>query len=89
MTYKEFIRDAQKRQRAYVASETRRFIKARAAMRKYAATMAALGLHPLTRREIDDRFAELESMLAGVAFDLGDSPAMRAAFEMREGESVS
>lgn len=89
MTYQEFIRDAQKRQRAYITSETKRMNKARAAMLKYIATMGALGLHPLAPGEIDDRFRELESMSANVPVTHGDSPYMRAAFEMREGESVA
>ncbi len=80
MTYKQFIAHARAQQTAYIASERKRYTKARKLRERYEAAMRGLGLHPLDRLEIEDRFAQLDGMMA----EYRDTPAMRGVWEMQE-----
>lgn len=89
MTYAEYIKECQRRQRAYIRGERKRMAKAQKLFQRYTAAMAAIELHPLGRMEIGDRQRQLDDMERRVPETHGDSEAMQAAYEMRFGESVS
>lgn len=82
MTLDDFIAQCQARQAAYIASERDRYAKARMLCAGYAREMSAIGLHPLTRMEIADRFSELDRMERDIPETYGDTPAMRGAWEL-------
>lgn len=83
MEYAEYIKECQRRQRAYIKGERRRMAKAQKLWVRYAVAMGQLALHPLNRMEIVDRVRELDSMAATVCETHGDSPAMRSLWELR------
>jgi hypothetical protein len=83
MEYSDYVRECQKRQREYILEQQKKMAKLRAALIRYEAAAAALGLHPLTRNEIQDRTRQLEGMAATVEETHGDSVAMRCAYEAR------
>jgi len=89
MKYAEFIAHARGQQRDYIRQEKRRYAKAAKLAARYQGNMLRLGLHPLTRLEIADRQQELERMAARLEIDMGDSPAMCAAFEMHHGTTAA
>lgn len=81
MTYQQFIRQCQARQRGHIRAEQQRMKKARKAWERYCVAMSALNLHPLDRRELDDRDRQLEQMARDVPETHGDSATMRWAYE--------
>jgi len=92
MEYREYIKECQRRQRAYIRDEQRKIAKAEKLYAQYWRGMISLNLHPLDRNEIVDRKRQLERMAATVKETHGDSQAMRFAFEMhfaREQASVA
>lgn len=84
MTYEAYIRECQKRQRAYIRNERKRMGRLDRAWQRYVTAARAIGMHPLNRNEILDRFRELEEMERRVPISHGDSPAMRATWESRQ-----
>ena len=82
MTYLQFLARSQRAQRAYIREERRRMEKARKLFERYAKAMHQLGLHPLGRMEIVDRWDELNRMERDVPTDYGDGPAMQGAYRL-------
>lgn len=91
MTYPEFIKYCQRRQREYIRGEQKRMKKARVLCDKYVASMLKLGLHPLSRVEIVDRQRDLDRMSTEVLTTHGDSVTMRYAWEhyVKDTESLT
>jgi Tat protein secretion system quality control protein TatD with DNase activity len=85
MTYKQFIRLCLAGQARYIREERRRYTKARALWDKYQAAMHDLGLHPLSREEIRDRFDHLRRMEAEINETHGDTPVNRDLYRARVG----
>lgn len=86
MLYSDFLIECQKKQRSYIKEEKAKMQRALGYFNIYAGLMRALGLHPLTRTEIDDRSRELFTMERDVLETHGDGPAMRAAYTMHHRE---
>lgn len=88
MTYEQFIRTAQRSQRAYIRFERLRMRKAYAILDRTAAEFRKLGLHQLSGDEIAARLRQLDQMETEVPTTHGDTPVMRWAFEDRQKETA-
>lgn len=82
MTYKQYLAQCQRMQARYIADERKRYTKLMKLWRAYQAQAHKLGLHPLDRDEIEARFDELRGMEARIGETHGDSPSMRALYQM-------
>jgi hypothetical protein len=82
VTFTQYVAKSRKLQRNYIAAEKQRIAKLEKAWLKYVAASHALNLHPLTSREICDRKHELSRMASEVDERYGDTPSMRAAYEI-------
>lgn len=81
MTFLEFLKTAARLAREGIAEDQRRMVKARKEWTRYTTRMGALGLHPLSRAEIEDRQRELASMLVAISTVYVDGPRMRALYD--------
>jgi hypothetical protein len=89
MTYKQFLAQSQKMQRAYIAAETKRNAKLLTLWYDYQAKASALGFHALDRSEIIARRDQLNVMLARLDETHGDTPGQRALWEARQAEEAA
>lgn len=83
MTYEQYLAHCQNLQRQYCRAEQKRMKRAEKLWMRYKRDMQAIGLHPLSPDEIDTRRRQLDQMLANVAISHGDSPAMRALYDLQ------
>lgn len=81
MSYKQFMIHCQREQRAYIADESRRIVKALTLWRRYEHAMHGLGLHALTGNEIQERQSELMQMERDVPARFSDNATMRFSYE--------
>lgn len=85
-TYPQYLAYCMEMQRRYIAEERKRIAKLRKAFQRYEAAAAAIGLHALTRREIEERQDQLHTMQARIGETHGDTPAQRALWDARQNE---
>jgi hypothetical protein len=83
MTYEQYLAQCQKLQRQYVRDEQKRMRRAEKLWMRYKRDMQAIGLHPLAPDDIEARRRQLDQMLANVEISHGDSPAMRALYDLQ------
>ena len=81
MNFKDFQNFCKREQITYIREERRKMEKARALLRKYNQGMLALGLHPMSDREISERLQELDQIKHNMNVTFGDTPTMRFSHE--------
>lgn len=79
-SFKEFALECKNAQRLVIRQERERMQKSEALWGKYFIEFAALGLKPMTDRDISDRLDELNRMAASIDHQFGDNASMRAAY---------
>ena len=85
-TYPQYLAYCMEMQRRYIAEERKRIAKLRKAWDRYTKAAHALGLHPLERREIEERQDQLRTMQARISETHGDTPGQRALWDARQNE---
>ena len=81
MTYEEFSEHVLNKQASYINEQELLLEVARSLFAPYAKAMSDIGLHPLTRREMEDRTDELDRMRFNMLDTHGpNSAAVRAAY---------
>jgi hypothetical protein len=85
-TYPQYLAYCMEMQRRYIAEERKRIAKLRKAWDRYTKAAHALNLHPLDRREIEEREDQLRAMQARITETHGDTPGQRALWDARQTE---
>lgn len=88
-TYRQFLTQSQRAQAQYIRTERKRMAKLQRAWFAYVDYAASIGLHPLNRKEIEDRQRQLDDMERRIAETHGDTPTQRSIWEARQTETTT
>lgn len=81
LTYEQFLVESEWKQREYVGEQQDRMRQAETLWRTYERAMHQIGLHPLTRQEIEDRQRELARMESDAGTKSAVTEATRTMYE--------
>lgn len=81
-SFREFSLECKNAQRSTIRKERERMDQAEQLWGEYFLAFFALGLKPMTDRDITKRRDELDRMAASVDEQYGDNESMRAAYEI-------
>lgn len=86
MSFEQFRKATASAAERHNSEQQRRMARARKEWNRYETRMRALGLHPLSRMEIDDWQHQLVSAGREIPETFGDTPGMRAAYALQSPE---